>query len=74
MLYAGSTRSITDEEFTNHYHPLVRLFLTENWPIVETMLDGPFLSAAIRGDITAAEREGWRWRDRHRDLARPRTD
>ena len=55
--------------FETHYRPLVRYFLSENYPFVKCTLDGPYLSAYIRDELRTATSEGWDWSARHEDLA-----
>ena len=67
-LAAARQRHIDAEVFATHYRPLLRYFLTENYPFVASTLDGPYLSTFIRDELRVAEAEGWEWALRHEDL------
>jgi hypothetical protein len=67
-LAASRRRHIGAEVFEAHYRPLLRYFLAENYPFVESTLNGPYLSSFIRDELRLAEKEGWDWALRHEDL------
>lgn len=68
-LSAWDQRLISKDAFTKHYRPLIRYFVAENYPFLQSTMDGPYLSPYIRDEIIAATREGWDWEMRHELLA-----
>ena len=71
-LAAHQSGLMTEAVFERHYRPLVRLFLTENYPFVQFASDGSYLSALVRAELVAATAElGWQWELQHLRLAPP---
>jgi type II secretory pathway pseudopilin PulG len=69
-LRARSSRQISKSAFEQHYRPLVRYFIAENWPIIDQMAQGPYLSGFMKTELRQGRREGWDWSDRHARLVR----
>jgi hypothetical protein len=67
-LRAKAGRQISEQAFADHYQSLVRYFLAENWPIIGQMVDGPYLSAFVRREISDATAVGWDWAAHHHRL------
>lgn len=67
-LRARDARQIRGEAFRGHYGRLTRYFLTENCPIVEQMLQAPYLSTYIRDEVARGRAEGWDWAAEHERL------
>ena len=67
-LAARANGAISAETFRGHYGRLVRLFLTENYPIVAHMRARPFLTSDVQQELASAEAEGWVWADQHEAL------
>lgn len=67
-LRARNAGQISSEAFDGHYGRLTRYFLTENWPIIEMMRHGPYLSRYVREEIDRAWKEGWDWAAEHERL------
>ena len=67
-LRARDARQISGEAFGGHYVRLTRYFLTENWPIMDQMLQAPYVSTYIREEIVRARGEGWDWPAEHERL------
>lgn len=67
-LAASRQHHINPKVFEAHYRPLLRYFLAENYPFVESTLNGPYLSSFIRTELQMAKNEGWDWALRHEDL------
>jgi hypothetical protein len=62
VLVAAHDKHITRKALDEHYGPLVRLFMTENWPIVEDMLRHTYISPIVRSEVERLTREGWGFR------------
>ncbi len=54
--------------YEGHYQPLVRYFLTENWPIVKEMLDAVYLSSFVREYVHKTQQGGLDWEASHARL------
>ncbi len=67
-LRARDAGQISDEAFSGHYGRLSRYFLTENWPIINQMLQAPYISNDIQEEIRRAKGEGWDWAAEHEEL------
>jgi hypothetical protein len=65
-LGAGSRGLLHELDFERQYRPLVHLFLAENWPFVEHVLLGPYLSGFIRDEVRRMQGSGHDWRAAHR--------
>jgi hypothetical protein len=69
VLYARSRGLLTQDAYLGQYEPLVRLLLTEHYPIVRDLLDkgGKYLSAQIQNLWRELESR-WDWEAEHGDL------
>ena len=67
-LSAFAEGHVSRRVYEGHYRPLVRLFLTENYPQVRSALPGPYLSTFVRDELRAARDEGWDWALQHQRL------
>jgi hypothetical protein len=56
------------DAFERHYRPLVRLFVTENWPMISDLLTKPYLSDYLRDEVDAGGAGGWAWATEHRKM------
>ncbi len=63
VLKARSGRRISRRVYEDHYLPLVRYFLVENYLIIQGMLDAPYLSNLVRRELD--EGLGARWKLLH---------
>lgn len=59
VLAAAQEKHITKRALEEHYGPLVRLFVTENWPMVRDMLGHAYISPSIRSEVARIQRDGW---------------
>mgnify|MGYP001228348923 CR=1 FL=1 len=57
--------------FLDHHRPLVKLLLTENYPLVENLIStgGKYLSNHIQSFVAEMSSEGWNWEQEHKLLA-----
>jgi hypothetical protein len=67
VLYGRKSRVLDGYAYENHYKPLIRLLLTEHYPFMRSVKDGPYLSPLVKGFLTESEKEGWDWQER-RDI------
>ncbi len=67
-LGAYAEGNLSREAFDRHYRPLVRLFVTEHWPMISNLLQNPYLSAYLRDEIAAGRASGWDWASQHQDM------
>lgn len=55
--------------FTHHHKPLIKLVLTENYPIMRDLLhgggEGKYLSVPLKKFMSMVEGEGWDWEREH---------
>jgi hypothetical protein len=73
VLYGWKSRALDKYAYENHYKHLIRLLLTEHYPFILTVKDGPYLSPLIKKFVSESEREGWDWQSRRRVLVMQET-
>lgn len=67
VLNARSRGLLSRDAYLGQYEPLVRLLLTEHYPIVRDLqaVGGKFLSAQVKAHWRELENDGWVWRAEH---------
>jgi hypothetical protein len=70
VLYARSKRLLTRDAFAGQYEPLVKLLLTEHYPILRDLLEagGEYLSVNLKRLWHEAREAGWDWASQHAAL------
>ena len=68
VLYGRKNRLLDQCAFEGHYKPLVKLFVTENYPYFLSISDAPYLSSFIREFIRDLSSEGWDFSEKHKEL------
>lgn len=68
VLYGYKSKALDAYAYENHYKPLIRLLLTEHYPFMQCVKDGPYLSLLVKRFLTETENEGWDWQERRHIL------
>lgn len=69
VLYGKKSKLLDKGLFEAEYKPLVKLLLTENDPLVASLLpQAKYISSYIKAFRLELEKEGWDWSKMHREL------
>jgi len=69
VLYGKKSKLLDRELFEAEYKPLVKLLLTENYPLIARLLPkAKYISTYILDFYQVLEIEGWDWQKMHREL------
>lgn len=69
VLQARSRNLMGEAEYSKQWERLVRLVVTEHYPIISGFLaEGPYLSQYLRDYVAEAEQDGWNWSAEHSRL------
>ncbi|MFM1814277.1 MAG: hypothetical protein RLZ98_972 [Pseudomonadota bacterium] len=70
VLHARHQRQLDRTVYTSQHEPLIRLLLTEHYPIIRQLTrEGGFVSSRISGFIEeTSRRKGWDWEAEYRQL------
>ena len=59
--------SLRPGSYRHQHKELIKLILTEHYPIIKDLLKGPYISTLIKKFIE--KQEDWNWKDEYRKLA-----
>jgi hypothetical protein len=70
VLYARSERHLPRDAYEGQYEPLVKLLLTEHYPILRELLEagGEYISLYVKELRRELGQAGWDWESRHAAL------
>ncbi|MDI6712052.1 MAG: hypothetical protein QMD96_02315 [Anaerosomatales bacterium] len=72
VLQARSRRLMGKSEYEDYWERLVRLVITEHFPIIGGyFLEGPYISRYLRDYVRALSADGWDWSIQHARLTEP---
>ncbi len=63
VLYARKRGQLEADIYTTHHEPLVKMLITEHFPIMRQFTQEGFASTAIAEFIAQESKRGWNWED-----------
>jgi hypothetical protein len=68
-LQAKKNGEIADNLYRTQYEPLMKLLITEHFPIISQLIrEGKFISGAISEFVARTRKRGWNWEREHDNL------
>jgi hypothetical protein len=72
VLLAQRRRLLAKQVYTSQHEPLVRMLITEHFPIIHQFTSEGFGSSAIAEFISRERANGWKWEDVYSTMHQPR--